>query len=81
MMESMHTSDPKIAQNITQRLSGSGIRAPSKVTVRSTKGEVTLSGTIQYEHQRSVALSAARGEPGVRRVVDNLRAAPPVRRT
>jgi osmotically-inducible protein OsmY len=81
MANDLHTSDPKIIQNITRRISGGGIRAPSRVTVNVAKGEVTLSGTLQYEHQRQVAVRAANGEPGVRRVIDNLRTTPPVRRT
>jgi osmotically-inducible protein OsmY len=80
MSHEVPTSDPKIAQNITQRLSSCGIRAPSRVTITSSGGQVTLSGTIQYEHQRQQAMKAVQGVSGVRRVVDNLRTAPAAKR-
>jgi osmotically-inducible protein OsmY len=80
MQYGVQSSDPKITQNITQRLQGCGIRAPSKVTIASAGGQVTLSGTIQYEHQRQQAMKAVQGVSGVRRVVDNLRVAPAAKR-
>ena len=62
--------DPTISQKVTERLSSLGVRAPCRVMVMSNKGNVTLSGTIQYEHQRHMALreqecpgSAARRGP------------------
>jgi osmotically-inducible protein OsmY len=71
MRESGHKiSDPKIAQQVTQRLAGCGIRPPSRVTVVSANGQVTLSGTVQYSHQRQSALQATRAVAGVRQVVD-----------
>jgi osmotically-inducible protein OsmY len=70
-----NSSDAKIAQYITQRLAGCGIRAPSRVTIAASGGAVTLSGTIQYEHQRQQARKAIQGVSGVRRVIDNLRLA------
>jgi osmotically-inducible protein OsmY len=71
MRESTHRiSDPKIAQQVSQRLASCGIRSPSHVTVASANGEVTLSGTVQYQHQRHSALQATRAVDGVRRVVD-----------
>jgi osmotically-inducible protein OsmY len=69
----MRTSDPKIVQTVTQRLAGRGIRPPSRVVVTSADGQVTLSGTIQYQHQRQSAIQATRGIDGVRGVVDVLK--------
>jgi osmotically-inducible protein OsmY len=80
MAYGVYSSDPKIAQNITQRLSGCGIRAPSRVTIASAGGQVTLSGTIQYEHQRAQAMKAVQGVSGVKRVVDNLTVTPAAKR-
>jgi osmotically-inducible protein OsmY len=71
MQKAQPVSDSKISQQVNQRLSSS-VRAPSKVTVLSSSGTVTLTGTLQYEHQRPGALQAARGVSGVRRVVDQL---------
>jgi osmotically-inducible protein OsmY len=66
-------SDPKITQQVSQQLAACGIRAPSRVTVVSSNGEVTLSGTLQYQHQRQSAVRATRAVDGVRRVVDVLK--------
>ena len=49
------------------------MRSPCRIAVASRKGDVTLSGTIQFEHQRIAALHAARGIDGVRRVMDQLK--------
>ncbi len=73
MMQDNKNSDPKIAQQVSQRLAGCGLRAPSRVTVSSASGQVTLSGSIQYEHQRHPALRAAGGVAGVQRVIDLLK--------
>jgi osmotically-inducible protein OsmY len=66
-------SDPKITQNVTQRLASCNIRSPSRVVVASVNGQVTLSGNVQYAHQRQSALQATRAVEGVRRVVDLLK--------
>jgi len=65
--------DPVISQKVSQKLSSMGVRAPCHVTVVSNQGNVTLSGTIQYEHQRHGAVHAAKGVAGVQRVVDQMR--------
>ena len=70
-------SDPKLTMHVTQRLAGHGIRAPSRVTVVSAGGHVTLSGTIQHQHQRQAILQAIRGMQGVKGVVDSLKLLPP----
>src|SRR5438552_433773 len=73
-------SDPKIIQTVTLRLANRGIRPPSRINVISASGQVTLSGSIQYEHQRQAVLQTTRAVAGVRRVVDMLKlivAAPP----
>jgi osmotically-inducible protein OsmY len=68
--------DTAILQKVNERLSSMGIRAPCRVTVANSKGSVTLSGTIQYEHQRHTALHAIRGIAGVQRVVDQMQVIP-----
>jgi osmotically-inducible protein OsmY len=80
MQKSQPISDPKITQNATQKLASSGLRAPSRVLVTSSSGQVTLTGSIQYEHQRQAALQAVRGIAGVRNVVDRLQLIPAPRR-
>lgn len=72
-------SDPKITQAVTQRLANRGIRPPSRISVTSANGQVTLSGNIQFEHQRQSVLHTTRAVEGVQRVVDMLKliATPP----
>ena len=73
MLQAVKISDPKIAQHVTQRLANRGIRSPSHINVTSSGGQVTLSGSIQYQHQRQAALQTARGVEGVKGVVDMLK--------
>ncbi len=68
--------DPVISQKAIQKLSSLGVRPPCRVIVVSNKGNVTLSGTIQYEHQRQMAVHGVRGIAGVQRVVDQMRVIP-----
>jgi osmotically-inducible protein OsmY len=72
----MKTQDSSITQSVSQQLSTRGLRAPCHVRVVTTGGSVTLSGMIQYEHQRRVAVQAARGVAGVQRVVDQMQVIP-----
>jgi osmotically-inducible protein OsmY len=68
--------DPTISQKVNEKLSSLGVRAPCHVTVVSNKGNVTLAGTIQYEHQRHMAVRAIKGVAGVQRVVDQMHVLP-----
>jgi osmotically-inducible protein OsmY len=73
-------SDRALSQQVTQRLAMRGIRSPCRVTVTTTNGEVTLSGQVQYAHQRGAAAQAAANIPGVRRVVDRMTVKPHIKR-
>jgi osmotically-inducible protein OsmY len=79
MMKQEKVKDSVISQKAKEKLSGSGIRAPCQVTVVSSNGQVTISGSIQYEHQRPIALRAIGGVSGVQRVVDQMRLIPSAR--
>ena len=68
--------DEAIIQKVTRQLSNRGMQSPCHIAVTARRGDVTLSGTIQYEHQRIAALHAARGIDGVRRVMDHLQVQP-----
>ena len=72
MKPQMAVKDPIISQRVTEKLSNMGMRAPCRIRVVSSKGNVTLSGSIQYEHQRQIALHATKSITGVQRVVDQL---------
>jgi osmotically-inducible protein OsmY len=76
MMHQEKVKDTVITQKVKEKLSGAGIRAPCHVTAVSTNGQVTVSGSIQFEHQRPIALRAIRGVTGVQRVVDQMRLLP-----
>ena len=67
--------DKAVLQRLNQRLSRLG-GAQSKVAVTVRSGAVTLSGTIQYEMQRSSIVKLVNSIPGVRSVVDQLKLKP-----
>jgi len=73
--------DRTIALAVTQRLATRGIRAPCRIDVQSRNGEVTLSGSIQYPHQRTAAMQAASTTSGVRHLVDRLTLKPATKRS
>jgi hypothetical protein len=64
--------DRTIDQRVTQELSARGMRAPCSIVVHTTKGVVTLSGNVAFEHQRSAAVQATRHLDGVTRVIDQM---------
>ena len=72
MLKKNPVSDRTITQKVSQQLQNRGMRPPCQVTVLSLKGTVTLSGKIQYDHQRRIAVQASQGVDGVQRVVDRL---------
>lgn len=71
-MQSGRVSDKALAQKIQQRLARTGMSSQTRVTVTVRNGDVTISGNLQYEMQRSHALTAVRGVAGVRGVNDQL---------
>jgi osmotically-inducible protein OsmY len=73
MQNQTKLQDPMISQRVSETLSSLGMRAPCRVTVVTSKGNVTLSGTIQYEHQRHMFAHAIKAVAGVQRVVDQMR--------
>jgi len=68
--------DNEITQKVSQQLAGRGMRPPCRINVVTSKGCVTLSGMIQYEHQRRSAVQTARGVGGVQRVTESLQVMP-----
>jgi osmotically-inducible protein OsmY len=73
-------SDRALSLQVTQKLAMRGLRTPCRIVVSSQNGDVTLTGSIQFAHQRSAATQAAANVPGVRRVVDQLKVTPVVKR-
>jgi osmotically-inducible protein OsmY len=80
-MNPSRVPDSKIVLCAQRQLSRCGIRAPCRVTISSNRGEVTLSGTLQYEHQRHAAMQSIQSVEGVRRIIDRLTVLPAPRRT
>ena len=64
--------DRSIDQKVGQQLASHGMKPPCKVVASSKGGTVTLTGKIQYEHQRNSCIQTARRVEGVQRVVDQL---------
>ena len=71
-MRSFQIPDRVITQQLNNKLANRGVRAPCHVNVLSKNGEVTLSGTVQFAHQKGAAVQVATGITGVRRVIDLL---------
>jgi hypothetical protein len=65
-------SDQSITRQVENRLSGRGLSSPCHVAVETKNGEVTLSGSVQYAHQKGPAVQVANVISGVRRVIDRL---------
>ena len=64
--------DKTLLQSVLQRMTRKGASSSRvKATVRS--GDVTIAGTIDYEHERRSILSSANSVPGVKRIIDQLR--------
>lgn len=72
-------SDATITRNVSRQLSGCGLRSPCRIEVQTRNGEVTLSGTVQFVHQRNAAAQAIRTVEGVKRVVEKIKVTPPAR--
>jgi osmotically-inducible protein OsmY len=71
-MSTERGADRLILQRVTSQLGMRGIRNPCRVEATVKNGDVTLTGTIQYEHQRKGAMQAASGVNGVHRVTDRM---------
>jgi osmotically-inducible protein OsmY len=68
--------DHTITQRVTAQLSNRGLRSPCHISVQTNNGMVTLSGSVQYAHQKQTALQAARNVDGSRGISDQLQVTP-----
>lgn len=71
-MNSKNVPDRTITQQVRNKLTGRGLAAPCHVSVATQNGDVTLSGTVQFAHQKGMAVRLVSVISGVRRVVDRL---------
>jgi osmotically-inducible protein OsmY len=75
-MYGSQNTDVAITGQVNNKLAGRGIRSPCHVGVQTQDGNVTLSGTVQYAHQKTAAVQVASGVTGVRRVADQITVKP-----
>jgi osmotically-inducible protein OsmY len=76
MFDQLQSSDPSISRKVGELLSNRGMRSPCRIVVATKKGRVTLSGVIQYEYQRRIAVHATGSIAGVQSVQDQLQVIP-----
>lgn len=74
-------TDKAITVQVNQRLANRGVRSPCRVAVATKGGDVTLSGSVQFAHQKAASSQAASSISGVRRVINNLSVKPIAKRT
>lgn len=67
-----NVSDKDLLRTINQRLSRAGAASQARVTASVQQGNVTVSGNLQYSHQRGAIIKAIERIAGVRRVNDQL---------
>ena len=72
MVRANEVPDKSILQKLNQKLARLSSGSRNKITAAVHNGEVTLSGSIQFEQQRRLVLRAAGSVPGIRRVIDQL---------
>ena len=69
----MHdANDDRINRTVTNKLATRGFSSPCRVTVQTSNGQVTISGTVQHAHQIGAATAAVSGMSGVRRVINQV---------
>jgi osmotically-inducible protein OsmY len=64
--------DKTITRQVQDRIAGRGLKSPCRIEVQTSKGQVTLTGSVQYLQQKACAVSAASAISGVRHVIDRL---------
>lgn len=78
MLHKPPISDTTLNQNVTRSLIHHGFRAPCSIVAHTSRGVVTLSGKIEFEHQRAAAVRAVHQVDGVRYVADQMQVIPHV---
>ena len=76
MLPNERVPDKDILRLVMQRLARTGLASQTPVTATVHHGNVTLLGTINFEHQRKAAVKAVQGIHGVQHVLDQLRVQP-----
>lgn len=64
--------DKTLLKSVIQKMTRKGTNS-SRITPTVRTGDVTLTGTIEAERERSSIVKSVNNTPGVRRVIDQLR--------
>ncbi len=64
--------DKTLLKSVLQNMMRKGTNS-SRVTAAVRSGDVTITGTIDYEHQRRPVVNSANNITGVKRIIDQLR--------
>ena len=75
-----NSKDDHITRNVINKLASRGF-GQSHLTVCTSNGLVTVTGCVQYAHQKIGAMKAIAGMAGIRRVVSQVTVKPAARRT
>ena len=71
-MANTPVQDKTITRQVQGKLAGRGLGVPCRIVVDTSKGEVTLTGSVQQPQQKATAVQVTSGISGVRRVIDRL---------
>jgi osmotically-inducible protein OsmY len=64
--------DKTLLKSVLQNMMRKGTNS-RRVTATARSGDVTITGTIDYEHQRRSVVNSANNITGVKRIIDQLR--------
>jgi osmotically-inducible protein OsmY len=79
-MKMQNFKDNHITRNVMNKLASRGF-GQSHLTVQTSNGLVTVTGSVQYAHQKQAAMKAIAGMTGIRRVVNQMTVKPATKRT
>jgi hypothetical protein len=78
MFQNDKGNDASLLKLVNQKLSRGGGGSQSRITATVQRGNVTLTGRLQYDAQRAPLTKAVASVAGVRRVIDQLTVPPRV---
>ena len=73
MEKAVEAKDDDIQKDVDKRLEARPELSDSKIDTQVENGVVRLTGTVENQSDRLIALTVTRGTPGVRSVVDDLK--------
>lgn len=71
--------DSVLKNKVTQQLANRGLRTPCRIHVEVRKGVLTLTGQVNYPHQRDAAMAAVRSIDGLSRIHEQIQVKPPAK--